>query len=120
MDQYALQLSLPRDVSRTFDVLLETAMSLDETSEVDVLGTNPWGDLDRFRAHLYLPLMGEAPAPQPEADRDDVAVTDAELGTLRDVTFAIAELWSGGRPFVQLSPAKRVHVTDVRARLGNK
>jgi hypothetical protein len=116
VDQNGLQLSLPRDVYRTLDALLETALSLDENSEVDVLGTNPWGDLDRFRDRLYLPLMGQAPPPQPEPDSADLTVTGSELKTLQDVMVAIAELWSGGRPFVPLTATERAHVTDFRVR----
>lgn len=113
-----VQLSLTEDVRATLKQLLEAALKLtDGDHVVDHLPVNPWGDVDRFRHAVSLPLEGEQPHLHSPSVGTVVMVERHELMPLREVLESLAESVSGGNPWVSLTDKEQSVVESVLARV---
>lgn len=105
----SLVLELTPDTRRVLENLLATATRLEEGARiVDHLPDEPWGDLDEFRRLVYEPLRtleSSTPSVGPQARTIELGSQDARH--VFNVLEGLAEGWSGGVPWVALSPAER-------------
>lgn len=105
-------LDLSDDVRAVLVHLLEVALTaVPEAMILDLLGDDPWGDLNAMRAQLHGPLEHGRSGP------GNLVLTAYEVPPLVAVLDGLSEAYAGGVPWVVLDPVERHVVQRVLDRL---
>lgn len=101
-------------LARLLDVALRLPPSADPA---DHLPLQPWGELDDFRAQVYLPLHGKSGQAQILDGGLDISLQEDEAEAVRDTIDSLAESFSTGVPFLPLTESQRDAVSRVLSKL---
>lgn len=112
-------LLLGNDIRETLAMMLKVALELPTGSDVaDHVPINPWGDVEKFRQAVYLPLHGERPSASPgESQFQGFVLAPRDVIHIRDVIDRLAENFSGGSPWVAPTGLERAAVEALLARI---
>jgi len=116
-----MTLVLDRDLRSALVGLLGHASSMPSGARVDtVMGSEPWGDLDHFRTHVFDPVTGRAqaaPCTQLCAPTLTLVLTRDETEKLASILQGLSESMAGGVPWTALSDAEKQVVAGVVSRI---
>ena len=117
-----LELRLSRTVIERFRCVVSAVLRL--SSELDVLeylGSDPWGDLEAFRREVYDPMRTGDPAQgrQP-VGAVSVGISTSDLARMNGVLEDLYESYSGGRPWLAITPEERTMFERLAVQLGIK
>lgn len=115
-------LVLESGVRKTLVTMLKVARELPTGSDAaDHLPINPWGDVEKFRRGVYVPLHGEEPsAPRSVAGLEEVFVEAPDVPPIRNVVDRLAENFSGGSPWVAPTIGEREAIETLLSRIGSQ
>ena len=118
MTDEPLSLRVREDVLDALVALLRTATRLAEGDRViDHLPANPWGDLQQFRRSVYLPLRGTPSSDYPTPAATEILVRPDEVTLIRGVVDRIAESYSGGVPWGEVTESEQQAIEKLLARV---
>ena len=118
MTNEPLSLRVRKDVLDALVVLLRTATLLSEGDRViDRLPPNPWSDLNEFRRSVYLPLHGTPATDRTGPAATEILVRPDEVALIRGVVDRIAESYSGGVPWGEVTEAEQQAIEKFLARV---